>query len=120
MAGTVTTTETVHGSVKKLIFSWTSDGSGDADGTSSEVYDGKLIGLTTIPDGVDAPTDNYDVVVNDGGGHDVLLGAGADRDTAATEHVAEASLGAVAAMKLTLDVSNAGASKKGTVILYIR
>lgn len=113
-------TEATHGSVKKLAFAWTSDGSGDATEVSAEDYDGKVISLTTIPDGAAAPTDNYDVVVNDGDGHDVLLAAGANRDTANTESVAEASLGAVAGSKLTVVVSNAGDTKQGTVILYIR
>lgn len=114
-------TERVHGSAKKLVFAWTSNGSGVASEESAEVYDGKVIGLTTIPaGGGSAPTDNYDVVVTDVEGHDVLLGAGANRDTANTEHVAEASLGVAASTTLTLGVSNAGDTKAGTVIVYVR
>ncbi len=120
MAGTVTTTEITHTSLNKLTFAWTSDASGDADGASVEGYDGKIVGLTTIPDGTDAPTVNYDVVVNDAAGHDVLLGAGANRHNTNTEHVTEGSLAGVAGNTLTLVVSNAGNAKKGTVILYIR
>lgn len=89
MAGTVTITETIHGSVKKAVFAWTSATGGAADGTTSAVFDGKLIGLTTIPaGGGSAPDDNYDVVISDVEGHDLLLGAGLNRDTANTEHVA--------------------------------
>lgn len=113
-------TEKTYGSVKKIRWSWTSDASGDDSEATVEPYDGKLIGLTTDPDGTAAPTDNYDIVVNDADGDDVLLGAGANRDTANTEHVAEASLGAVAGSKLTLVVSNAGDTKQGVVILYVR
>jgi hypothetical protein len=113
-------TEATHGSVKKVVFAWTSDGSGDAEEVTVAAYDGKLVGLTTIPDGSAAPTDDYDIVVTDSDGHDVLLGAGADRDTANTEHVASASLGAVAASKLTLTVSSAGNATEGVVILYVR
>lgn len=120
MAGTVTTTEKTLGTVKKVTFAWTSSAGGAADATTAAVFDGKLIGLTTIPDAGTAPTDNYDVVLNDADGHDVLLGAGANRDTLNTEHVAEASLGAVAHSKLTLAVTNAGAAKLGTVIVYLR
>jgi hypothetical protein len=120
-AGTVTTNETTHTSVRKIVFSWTSAVGGAADGTSTAVFDGKLLGLTTIPSGGGtAPADNYDVVVNDAAGHDVLLGAGANRDTATTEHVAGDSLGAIAGTKLTLGVTNAGDAKQGTVILYVR
>lgn len=114
-------TEKGVGSVKKVTFAWTSSAGGAADGVTSEVFDGKVIGLTTVPaGGGDAPSDNYDVAINDGDGHDVLLGAGANRDTANTEHVAEASLGAVAHSRLTLAVTNGGDSKQGSVILYIR
>lgn len=119
MAGTVTTSETVHTSVKKIVWTWTSAAGGAADATTSNAYDGKLIGLTTDP-GATAPTDNYDVAVTDSEGHDVLLGAGANRDTANTEHVAEANLGAVAGSKLTLAVTNAGDAKEGVVVLYLR
>lgn len=118
-AGTVTVDETGN-AVKKIVFTWTSSAGGAADAVTVRAYDGKLIGLTTDPDGSDAPTDNYDIVITDSGGHDVLLGAGANRDTANTEHVAEASLGAVANSTLTLAITNAGATKEGVVILYLR
>lgn len=113
-------TEVTCAGVKKVSFAWTSDGSGDASVATSGVYTGKVLALTTIPSGGAAPTDNYDVRVNDGDGHDVLLGAGANRDTANTEHVGEASLGAVTESVLTCVVSNAGAAKAGTVVIWIR
>lgn len=119
MAGTVTTAEINFASVKKITFAWTSSAGGAADATTSNAYDGKLIGFSTDP-GATAPTDNYDVAITDADGHDVLLGAGADRDTANTEHVAEASLGAVAGSKLTLAVTNAGNAKEGVAIVWLR
>lgn len=119
MAGTVVTTEITHTSAKKITFAWTS-ASGAADATTTGAFDGKVVGLTTDPDSGAAPDDNYDVVVNDADGHDVLLGAGANRDTANTEHVAEANLGAVAGSKLTLGITNAGNAKEGVVVLWIR
>lgn len=119
MAGTVVTTEVTHATVKKIIFAWTSSAAGAADATTTAAYDGKLVTLITDP-GATAPTDNYDVVVTDADGHDVLVGQGANRDTANTELVAESLLGAVAGSKLTLAVTNAGDSKVGEVILYIR
>lgn len=123
-AGTATLTEVSHGIVKKLIFAWTS-GTGAEGGTVTKAttrpYDGKIVGISTVPSGGGtAPTDNYDILLKDADGHDVLLGAGANRDTANTEHVAETSLGAVAGSVLTLDISNAGDAKQGTVIVYLR
>lgn len=119
MAGTVTIAEKTHGSIKRVTFSWTSSAGGAADGTTTLPFDGKVILLETDP-GATAPTDNYDVTVTDDEGHDVLLGAGANRDTADTEYVSEPNLGVVAHSKLTLAVTNAGNAKQGTVTLWIR
>ena len=122
MAMSVTIIEKNLGSVKKITFVWVSAADGTATGTTTGVeYDGKIISLTTIPGAVAlAPTDNYGITITDSDGHDVLVGAGAARDTALTEHVAEASLGAVAHSRLKLNVSAAGDSKGGTAILYLR
>jgi hypothetical protein len=120
MTGTVTVTERASRSVKKIIWAWTSTSLGAAGDVTLRDYIGKLIGLTTIPSAAAAPTDNYDIVITDADGHDVLLGAGANRDTANTESVAETSLGAVAGSTLILAVTNAGDTKAGTVILYIK
>ena len=121
-AGTATVTEISHTSVRKITWSWTS-GTGAEGGTVTKVttkaYDGRVIALTTDP-GVTAPTDNYDIEVLDADGHDVLLGAGANRDTANTEFVTEASLGAVAGSTLTLSITNAGDAKVGVVVLWVR
>ena len=123
-AGTVTSAETTHTSARKIVFSWTSGTDaeeGTATGTTTAAFDGKIEGLTTIPAAAgDAPTADYDLTVTDSGGHDVLLGAGANRHTSNTEHVVGTSLSAVAGSKLTLNVTNAGSAKKGTVILWVR
>lgn len=121
-AGSATITEVTHRPLKKITWAWTSDASGNVSGgagLSTKSYTGKIIALTTDPDGTAAPTDNYDIVINDAGGADVLLGAGADRDTANNEHVAQASLGAVVESTLELVVSNAGNAKAGVVHLFI-
>lgn len=122
-AGTVTVTEVNYRPTKKITFAWTAGTVGD-DGTASGAttydYNGELLGFITIPgSGGDAPTDNYDITITDADGHDVLLAAGANRDTANTEYVTKASLAGVAGSKLTINVTNAGTSKKGTAILYI-
>ncbi len=119
MAGTVVTTEITHTSMKKIKFAWTSSAGGAADATTTEYYDGKIFAFVTDPSAT-APTDNYDIVITDGDGIDVLLGAGANRDTANTEYVSQATLGGVAASKLTLAVTNAGNAKLGDAYLYIR
>lgn len=120
MAGTVVKTEETFGTVKKVKFEWTSDAAGAADAVTSNAYSGVIERLVTIPDGAAAPTTLYDVVVNDEDSTNVLMGAGADRSATVTEQVLASSLGIVANDVLTLAVTNAGATKKGIVILYIR
>ncbi len=120
MAGTVTVTEETYGSVKKITWAWTSDGSGDADQQTTNAYTGAISRLVTVPDGVAAPAANYDVVVNDEDSTDVLMAGGQNRSDTATEQVLASSLGFVANDKLNLVVSNAGDTKQGTVYLYIR
>ena len=116
----VTATENTTQSVKQVYFAWTSDSSGDATGTTTNTFDGDLIGFATDPDGTAAPTDNYDVTLTDANGFDLLMGNGANRDTADIEYVAGTSLGAVSGSKLTITVANAGDTKKGVAVVWIR
>lgn len=122
MVGSVTYTEIAHPPVKKIKMAWTSDASGNvsANLTAKKNWCGKIVGLVTVPSGVAAPTDDYDVQVKDADGVDVLLGAGANRDTANTEMVQSSSLGIVAESTLELVIANAGNAKQGTVYLYIQ
>jgi len=114
-------TEIRHSSVKKIKAAWTSDnGTGAVSGTTTYPYNGRLIGAITVPDGVAAPSPNYDIAVNDDDSVDVALGALANRSDANTEYVAEASMAGVANSKLTIAITAAGNSKQGTVYLYIR
>ena len=124
MAEACTITEETFGTVKKVTWAWTSaaDGSVGAAAvstTTTNAYSGKIEMLVTDP-GATAPTDNWDLVINDEDGTDVLAGAGANRDTANTEQVLAASVGIVANDTLTMLVTNAGSGKTGTVYVYIR
>lgn len=123
-AGTATLTEISHTSTKKVVWEWTSGTVGEGGTvakTTTKVFDGKIVGLATIPGSAGTqPTNLYDITITDAQGHDVLLGAGANRSNAATEYVAETSVAGVAGSKLTLNVANAGDAKTGTVVLFIR
>ena len=120
MAGTVTIIEHNLGSVQKIAWSWTSTAGGAADLVSVEAYTGKVLACTTDP-GAAAPTDNYTLTITDGGGEDILLGAGlANRDTSNTEHLLEANLGAVSNSLITMNITGAGNAKAGEVFLWIR
>lgn len=97
---------------------WTSSAGGTASETTSFDLHGQVLWAAFVPDGVAAPTDNYDVTVTDERGYDVLCGAGANRDTANTEYITS-GLGAVASSRLTFSVANAGNAKSGKVALWI-
>jgi hypothetical protein len=123
MAGSsVTFTEMTHGSVKCVKAAWVSDdATGAVSAKTTRTYDGRCIGLATVPGTVgDQPTDNYDLAVTDANGFDVLLGAGQNRDNVNTEYVAEASMAGVPGCQITFAITNAGNAKKGTAYLWIR
>jgi hypothetical protein len=76
------------GNIRKLVFTCTadaSDGSFD-DVTVATIFEGRLLDLETNP-GATAPTDNYDITIEDDGGHDVLEGVGGNRHTTTTQKV---------------------------------
>lgn len=126
MAASVTLTEETVGVIKKITWAWTAHTDGKVavtttNATTAKTYNGEIVRLVTVPDGVAVPDDNYTVQIYDGDNVDALMAAAtANRDTANTEQVAASSLGVVANDTLTLYVEGAGSGGKGTVHLYIR
>ena len=122
--GTITFTEITHGTVKKIKAAWTAgtgDYAGEVEDTTEKYYDGRIIGVATVPGTAgDQPDDNYNVAVQDDDGIDLLLGNGASRDEANTEFIAEASCAGLARSKVTISIDSAGSGLKGTVYVYIR
>lgn len=89
MAGTVAQTHEKRGKIGVITLDWVADAS-DASVPDTELDEpigGRILAIETNPGGT-APTDNYDVTLVDAEGHDVLEGAGVDRDTANTEKAA--------------------------------
>lgn len=83
-----TQTHYALGNIRKLVFDVTFD-SGDgsfADAQITTKFEGRLLDVVTDPGGT-APTDNYDVTIEDQYGHDVLEGVGANRHTTNTQKV---------------------------------
>jgi len=127
MAGTVTITEQVHTSMKKVKFEWTSSTGGSADGTTTNSYSGLLYRAIISPStGSAIPATNYDVEVNDSDGFDILNGFGENSSTNTDDIFGVSTTGAcltpitAVSSKLTLAVTDAGNAKTGEVILYIR
>ena len=120
-AGSMTITEKVSGTIKKIKATWVAS-TGDAgtvSGTTTNRYDGRIIGVCTVPN-ANAPDDNYDIALNDTDGVDVALNALLNRDTANTEYVAEASMAGIAKSTITIAVTAAGSGNEGTIYIYIR
>lgn len=108
--------------VQRLVFDWTSDGSGNASVAFS--LTGFLLKMITDPAaGGSAPTDNYDITMIDEDGSDVLLDLGLNRDTANTETVYPVQTGATvpvfACGTVTFTVANAGSAKSGRAVAYV-
>jgi hypothetical protein len=119
MSGTVTVEEISDGSVKRIVFTWTSDASGNATKTTVNSYTGSLTDAIFAP-GTPTPTTAYDVVVNNASSSDRLGGAGANLSSAATVYKASGDgLTTVADSTLSLSITNAGDSKQGTITLYL-
>ncbi len=119
-----------HG-YRKVICSWTSDGAGAASGTTQKLV-GTLVKATTVP--TDSPTDNYDIVLTDGDGVNILAGCDddlVDRDTTASEEIyflvkdhtgspLAQSVHPVVCGPLTVTVAVAGSTKSGVLNLFLR
>lgn len=120
---TATITETTYGSIKVIKFAWAtaSSSSGGTTGVTTGYHNGSLIGAAFIPGTAGSqPTASYDATVVDNNSVDVLLGTGANLSNAATVYKKTASLAAVGTSKLTLNITNAGSSHAGVVVLYYR
>jgi len=129
----ITIAEENLGVIRKITATWTSDGDGDATADTDQKINGSLLQAITDP-GAAAPTDNYDIVLTDADGYDVLALCQddlTDRDTANTEQVNFCLLNydatpigiaafPVVSSVLTITVSNAGDTKAGVLILYWR
>lgn len=145
MAGTVVETrqeitDQVRRPVRSITLAWTSDASGDV--TYELVGSGKVSGsgnyvsgylerVIFVPGaGGVQPTDLYDVTIIEENGLDVLAGQGANLSQSSASHVkpsvpmTDGTTTSTAPIALdnilTLNVSNAGNAKSGTVILYLR
>jgi hypothetical protein len=85
VAGSTTVTHYTIGHVRRIVVDWVADAAAATiPDTLLPVFEGRLMELTTNPGAV-APTDNYDITIEDAEGVDRLQGVGANRDTANTE-----------------------------------
>lgn len=112
---------------ERIIISWTSDAAGAVSGIKVLIR-GLVMRMITVPDGTDAPTDNYDITLPhpNASGVDLAQSLLANRDTTNAEVIefsATAALtnGSPIYMNGAIEptVANAGAAKKGQIILEV-
>lgn len=122
--GTVTITITVASDIRTTRYSlaWVSDAGGSVNTNVFTPVQGQLTQIKFIPDGGGtAPTALYDIVLNDANSIDYLGGAGANLSaTVSTQVRVAAPLLYDGVSTLDLNVTNAGASKGGTVQLWFQ
>jgi len=126
MAGTLTVTHQAHRPIRTLTLDWTSTAGGAVSGNLTGLISGVILRVVFKPGaGGNQPTDLYDVVLNDADGLDVLAGLGANLSNASSTQKCPLVGDATAAAQpvavdstLELQVSNAGASKSGTLVVY--
>lgn len=109
------------GGYARLAFTWTSHVSdGTADGTSRNDVNGWIIHVETDP--TSTTTDNYDVVLNDKFGYDIMGGSLTDLDQTNTERNMPLLNGVYGPVftegPITLGISTVGNSKTGVVYIY--
>ena len=128
MAGSIAIIQSGSRTVKKLELDWLCDASGNVNGVDTEAISGEILRVTFTPDGGGtAPTNLYDVTLDDEDGIDVLNGKGANLSNTTTTSIAPlygdgttTNRPVAVDGKLTLDVSNAGNAKGGIVAVYYR
>lgn len=106
-----------------LEIKWSWSGANQTETTKVDFPCGFAIEFVTVP--ASSPTANYDLVVTDAAGTDILRGAGADRSQTTAERAVIRDNGvgypAPFAGVLTFTISNqANGSATGDVYLYVR
>lgn len=115
------------GSYRKISIPWTSDSGGAATVAMVAGTDKPIFGFIVQVEFVQGttPTTGYDVTLTNSNGTDVLLGAGANIASASNSIVPityNSVMNPVMCVSdlLTLNVTNAGNAKSGTVVLYVK
>lgn len=116
----------------KYVMDWLSDSSGDVTEVGGVTFSGRIDSVEIYPDsGGTKPSDDYDVQILDSEtGLDILNGDGTDMDdndstTLTHAHCYQLPLDGEGAKMvgvnktLTLDISNAGDSKGGKIVVYV-
>lgn len=127
MAGSTSVTHYALGALRRIQIDWTGDAAnGSVPNTVLPAFEGEILAIETNP-GSTAPTDNYDIALNDAEGLDRLNGAGQNRDTANTESAAVAFTSTSIPIPVDLDdvltlaiSDNSVNSATGRIVIFYR
>lgn len=116
------TQDAVEYPLQKIQWDWLSASDGTVSSAASGWYCGKIVKVSLASDsGGTAPTNLYDVTIEDGDGLDVLSGNGANVTASATVYINDPTkMLWVRSGTLTLKVANAGDEKGGVVTMLIQ
>jgi hypothetical protein len=116
--------------VVKHTFNWLSNSNGTITLASGSEVSGAIQRVVFIPSAIAVPTDAYDVTLTDEHGIDVLAGQGANKSNVKTSTVipgtplkdgtTTTTVPTVVDGILTLNVTNAGNSNAGQVVVYVK
>lgn len=116
--------------VVRHTFDWFSDSSGNCTLASGMAVSGRIERVVIVPSAIAAPTANYDLTLTDEFGNDVLSGQGANLSATVASQVCPGTPlkdGTTTSTRypaidgiLTLNVSNAGESNAGRVVVFVR
>jgi len=121
-AQVVTLTEdAVRYPIQKITWDWLCTDLGVVSSKTVNGVMGKVVKAILASDaGGTAPTNLYDVTIEDDDGADILSGEGANVTSAATVYIVDPTKVLYCrSSNLTLKIAAAGDAKGGTVILYI-
>ena len=116
------TQDSIEYPIQKIEWDWLCTDLGVVESAASGWYCGKIVKVSLASDsGGTAPTDLYDVTIEDADGLDVLSGNGANVTAAATVYINDPTKTLwVRSNVLTLKVANAGDAKGGVVTMLIQ
>ena len=116
------TQDSVFYQIQKISWDWLSASDGTVSSAAFGAYMGKIVKAILASDsGGTAPTNLYDVTIEDEDGYDVLSGEGADVTSAATVYLVDPNKCLwVRSNSLTLKVASAGDAKGGVVTMLIQ
>jgi len=116
--------------IVKHTFDWVSAADGTATLASGQAVSGKIERVVIIPSGSAAPTTLYDLTLTDVESVDTLAGQGANLSATVTLNICPGTplkdgtttsvIPMVVDGVLTLNVTNAGNAKAGSVVVYVR